>query len=472
MKIIVTTSDRYEHLVPVFIFLFNRYWGSQQPVEIIGYQKPNYELPDNFTFVSLGSQSGNKKDFSNDLRKYFEKQNDYFLWFFEDSWVKTPVRFDILGLLFNLIRLDVRKIGRIELTGENQQHHTLPFHKDEVLGIQVWETPPKSDYRLSTQPAIWNKEYLLRYLTPNLSPWDFECQDKVEDEFHNVGLTREDAPISHNEGVTRHDIFKLNLSGVDENIIQEMKDEGIIPNETVAQWNPPADRIRAYLKVCKEASESEEVFNRFKSHPDYNYVLEHTSQRLGEEYLKQGIFFNIKCLENDDYGMPTKHKIGPYFCSPTTMQYMSIACRIVREKLHNILENRIVEIGGGYGGQCKILNDLINVAQYDIVDLPEVNLLQKKYLYNFPIIYAIYNSDNYPKDKEWDLVIANYSLSEVEEPLQTEYVKNICLKSKHGYITSNGKIHSMDLIKEKFSDTFKISKDIEGEVESNFILTW
>lgn len=54
MKIVCTTSDKYLHLMPVFVYLFNKYWPNQQ-CEVVGYQKPN-NLPDNFTFHSMGVQ--------------------------------------------------------------------------------------------------------------------------------------------------------------------------------------------------------------------------------------------------------------------------------------------------------------------------------------------------------------------------------------------------------------------------------
>src|SRR5688572_16100769 len=111
LKIICTTSNSYLHIVPVFCHLFNKFWGG--PCEIVGYEEPE-NLPSNFTFYSMGVQ-GDKKEFSNDLRKYFQKQEAFFIWCMEDSFLRAPVNQDTLKMLRVLCAHDV---GRINLTNE------------------------------------------------------------------------------------------------------------------------------------------------------------------------------------------------------------------------------------------------------------------------------------------------------------------------------------------------------------------
>lgn len=224
IPVIVTTSDKYKHLIPIFCFLFNRNWGSHQPVELVGYDHPDCELPDNFTFVSLGKQSDSNKDFSNDLRKYFKKQDQHFIWIFEDTFIKS-VNHVTLSIAKFLVQQDLR-IGRISLGNFSVNQYTDFYGRFE--DYKIYMTPPKSEYRLSTQIAIWNKDFLLRYLTSDLNPWEFECQEKVNDEFYNVCLEKHDAPVSHNEGVRKHDLFKYDLNGIPEEVLQEMRDLKII----------------------------------------------------------------------------------------------------------------------------------------------------------------------------------------------------------------------------------------------------
>lgn len=192
MKIIVTTSDNYHHLLPVFFYLYNKYWGA--PFDLVGHSKPECELPDNCTWVSLGPQ-GAKTDFSTQLRPYIEQQPEWFVWMMEDTFIKGPVCYFEIPYTF----------ARIDLTKDVQsREHTNDG--EHIIAHQ------NSRYRLSTQPSVWNKEFLLHHLKPGLSPWDFETQDPKNDGLRVIGLT--DYPINHNEGVRRFDTKKLNLDGM------------------------------------------------------------------------------------------------------------------------------------------------------------------------------------------------------------------------------------------------------------------
>ena len=145
MKIIVTTSDNYHHLLPIFFYLYNKYWGA--PFELVGHAKPECELPANCTWVSLGPQLGPKK-WSDQLRPYFEQQPCEFIWMMDDTFIKSkvtihPYQTDCL--------FDIKFVGRADLTTDvmKRPYSQLP---DAFLAH------PKSRYRLSTQPSIWNKE--------------------------------------------------------------------------------------------------------------------------------------------------------------------------------------------------------------------------------------------------------------------------------------------------------------------------
>jgi hypothetical protein len=238
--------------------------------------------------------------------------------------------------------------------------------------------------------------------------------------------------------------------------------------------------LKKYLKVCKDAAENDDVFETFKSHPDYHEVLEHLNKKLGQKHLDLILKNNPHLLgepwisdfkENDNYGNP---RVGIFTyvgeLSPTTIQYISVISNLI--DLYTSLAGwDIVEIGGGYGGQAKIIYDLLDVKEYHIIDLYEATLLQTKYISKF----GYKNFKAFPPDdfvpKEYDLFISNYAVSEVSPDDQFYYVVNVMLNCKHGYITCNQPLNGMHLLKEKFK-TFKISPDIEGERKTNFLITW
>jgi hypothetical protein len=224
IKIIVTTSDKYHHLLKIFCYLFNANWDKDREVEVVGYDKPSFELPKNFNFVSLGKQGDNAKCFGTDLRKYFEEQPDWFIWIFEDSFIKK-VNFYKLNILQSYTTFrHVDKIGRINLSHAAMLQDHLPYQ--EISRYTIVENTQTALYRLCTQPSIWRKEFLLQYLTHNITPWEFETQDSFNDGWKILGP--EEAAVVHNEGVTKHDLYKYDLHGIEEKQINEMKQLGIL----------------------------------------------------------------------------------------------------------------------------------------------------------------------------------------------------------------------------------------------------
>jgi len=223
-KVIVTTSDKYHHLLPIFCFLFNKYWGADQEVEIVGYKVPNVKLPENFTFVSLGEQPTRRDQWSTTLRKHFLKQPDYFIWSMEDTFIKDFVNHKSLSILHEIVQ--DKFVGRVALSDYSFSQYEHPYKI--IDGCKISNTSTLSKYNLSTQVALWNKDYLLRYMFNNLDPWQFECQRKHVDCFKNVSFEPKHAPIKHNEGVRISDIFKLNLNGISKRMILEMNQKLIL----------------------------------------------------------------------------------------------------------------------------------------------------------------------------------------------------------------------------------------------------
>ena len=205
MKIICTTSDRYLHLIPVFCYLFRKYWGND-PVEIVGYDEPR-NLPEGFTFHSMGKQ-GDVSEWSTDLRKYFKTQPQWFVWLMEDTFIKS---FKGLNVPANAFR---RHTGRIDLTRDVQNR---PHRVNASLVVADHDT----NYRLSTQPSIWNRDYLLQYLTPGLTPWQFEVQDAHYDGWDVLGLI--EPPLRHNEGVRKHNIHLMDFNGFPQEDLDHIK---------------------------------------------------------------------------------------------------------------------------------------------------------------------------------------------------------------------------------------------------------
>jgi hypothetical protein len=141
--------------------------------------------------------------------------------------------------------------------------------------------------------------------------------------------------------------------------------------------------------------------------PEYTKILEHTTEHYGHEYIK--LMFDefdrevllldwTKLKENDSIGNPNIvnfSELNPYLIlndchySPSTIYYIYRGLHIIKHLLKNAGDNtNILEIGGGYGGQCKLLLDMCNmlnikINSYGIIDLSDSSKLQRKYLSTF-----------------------------------------------------------------------------------------
>jgi hypothetical protein len=230
MKIFVTTSNNYHHILPIFFYLYGKYW--RDPMTLIGYDKPNMELPDYCTWLSLGKQ-GTKYEFASDMRRAFKDEKEPFVWMMEDTFIRKPIdrkRLDIC----KQIAFEHVYVGRISLTDNSYKYYTeiqTIWYSlgGRTTGGMVEKTPDDSDYRLSLQPAIWHPDYLNKHLKDGMSPWMFENQNGTlmtfkEDQFINIKLGR--SPLVSNEGIRRHDLYRYDFTGFCEEDIIHLKKLG------------------------------------------------------------------------------------------------------------------------------------------------------------------------------------------------------------------------------------------------------
>lgn len=201
-----------------------------------------------------------------------------------------------------------------------------------------------------------------------------------------------------------------------------------------------------YKNACQMASLNDFYFSFFKQNPDYTEILEHVSEdqgKLYKQYLDQNFPEYISKLdkfkENDLHGGTKLFNYdGIGQLSPTTLRYIKVLSDL--KQLYGSLDNfNIVEIGVGYGGQCKIISDFFNIQNYYLVDLDESLNLSEKYLnkLNVKNIKIVRPNDIVSFNQKFDLVISNYAFTEISKTIQDFYLNNIILKSSHGYITCN-----------------------------------
>jgi hypothetical protein len=231
MRIFCSTSNNYLHIIPIFTYLFNKFWGNSYEVTILGYNQPSTPLPDNFNFISLnGGNQQSPSDYARHLREFLlQIQDEYFIYTMEDTFLKAPVNFEVLEDLKSLCTPE-HNVGRIDLTEGMSSRPTSPYKK--INNTQVIENPQNASWRITCQVSIWNKEYMIKYLLDGFSPWDFEVKGSElakNDGYRILGTHQNDKlAITKNEGVRFYSLNHFNLQGIDQSIIQEMKELNIL----------------------------------------------------------------------------------------------------------------------------------------------------------------------------------------------------------------------------------------------------
>ena len=114
LKVYIPTCDSYLWLIKPFMFLFNKFWDDSIQVTYLGYNPPDFKLPHNCNFISLGKDD-NLKNWSTDLKNYFTSIDDeYFIMTVDDSFLVHPTNTDLYTKIISYINTN-SKIGRVGL---------------------------------------------------------------------------------------------------------------------------------------------------------------------------------------------------------------------------------------------------------------------------------------------------------------------------------------------------------------------
>lgn len=240
-------------------------------------------------------------------------------------------------------------------------------------------------------------------------------------------------------------------------------------------WTLQDSAVIPYLQVCHSASVDSNIFSNFKSNVAYRHVLEHVSEEEGQKYLDE-ICINYQdkleeIKQNDTIGNPMMFNYPDVgMISPTTIRYIKNTSDIINKFGTNI--KSIVEIGGGYGGLCKVFSSFVKFENYLLIDLEECNELSRRYLSNFNLPTMSYRSEEIEVNDNFDLLISNYALSECNRETQIEYIKKFVKKSDKFYIMHNNfHVDDGNMSHQEFvnimSDTHNIELYGEHDIESN-----
>jgi len=180
MRVIVLTSDKYLHALRVFSYLFNQHWSAVQPVLVAGFTPPDFILPDNFTFHSLGAFSDYPVTRWSDalIKLLYEIEDEAFVLMLEDYLIVRPVNTEAVRMCYDYC-LQFKNVLRIDLTTD-RMFSSGPHYPNEIPDhgycgyLDLVKSEPGTPYQMSLMAAVWRRDNLLRCLVPNETPWDLE----------------------------------------------------------------------------------------------------------------------------------------------------------------------------------------------------------------------------------------------------------------------------------------------------------
>lgn len=210
-------------------------------------------------------------------------------------------------------------------------------------------------------------------------------------------------------------------------------------------WLTSEESVSKYLDSLRRASSDDAVFAKFRREAGVREIVEGVPDVVGRGYHAKlctqlghdalGVEWE-RITKNDKVGDPVLVELAPHGrAASTTMRY---AWNVVDMQRHGVKLDgaHIIEVGGGYGGLCRMICEYHDPASYTIVDLPEALDLARRYLAQFniePNLESCYDYAEY----DIDTFISNYALTELSRDVQHEYVNKLMKRAKSGYVTYN-----------------------------------
>lgn len=231
MRVIVLTSDKYLPALLPFSYLFNKYWSDDQEVLVAGYTPPDFDLPDNFLFHSIGAFSDYPMSRWSDglIKLMHDIPDEVFTLMLEDYWITQPVYRQAVKMLEDYM-IQFEYVARMDLTGDRKHSGQASF--GGMCGhLHLVHSDPMSQYHMSMMTGIWRKRHLLSVLIPNETAWDVELKGTPRlREMRNEKLVfgTEEWPVKHTLAFRGGDTQKLLLDELDPVDIAALRELGYL----------------------------------------------------------------------------------------------------------------------------------------------------------------------------------------------------------------------------------------------------
>jgi len=243
-----------------------------------------------------------------------------------------------------------------------------------------------------------------------------------------------------------------------------------------------------YLETCARAASDTEFFADFRRSQIIVRIIEGNKDDRWQDpegFIDYVVRNNPELIPyfpafrtSDDLGGPilcTLEPHGKFSCATTRYVYHLAMMKNLFATLDGM---RIVEIGPGYGGECKIIHDVFRPASYTLVDLPAPLMLAMTFLENFGLDEIQYlTMEELADTAEYDLVISQYAFTECRKEVEQIYLDKILKNARCGYLLCNwmtADVGFQQLSKEELLSSIPGSRDLPHfpAQEGSFTMAW
>jgi hypothetical protein len=265
VAVLVFACDRYELLYKGFDFFFKKNWDHSFPItKYFTTESKNIDL---VGYTHLKSGYG---EWTNRLKLILDQiEEDYIIFLQEDVWFNKKISPGVLELiLINMVKNELKLVklnsSEVYTTEELDVHF-----KGYALARVIKES---SDFLMSHQISIWNKNFFYAQLKDNEHPWRNERRGtkrlrKSNDDIYQIDLLSENGkpPINKNSS----DIIQGEYHTISVNACIQSNTKIFIP-ELEKDLPEYADKIRYNMENNithdgKPKPRKEDIFKKIKN---------------------------------------------------------------------------------------------------------------------------------------------------------------------------------------------------------------
>lgn len=208
VALLVFACDRYKLLYQGFDYFFNKNWDKSFALKTYFSTEETDTNLDNFT--QLKSRTG---EWTNRLKCILNQiPEDYIVFFQEDMWLEKPMQ---PGVLKKIILHAIENDLKLVKLHSSEVYKTKPTNINFEGFLLAEVLKEDSDFLMSHQVSLWNKQFLIEQLLDNEHPWRNERKGskrlkKTKETIYQVDLLSENGknPINQNRNNVTYGGYK------------------------------------------------------------------------------------------------------------------------------------------------------------------------------------------------------------------------------------------------------------------------